>query len=67
MTQLQESLAKMLIALGVPLSTELPTMLYLETEQEQLELAQYLLDNLELKPSVEEIREKVEEILSTEP
>ena len=65
-TELQEGLIEALKYLGVPLSVGLPTMLCLESVQEQRELAQYLLDNLERKPSVEEIQAKVEEILNTE-
>ena len=64
MTILQEALVEALKFLGVPLSVGLPTMLVLETEEEQRELAQYLLDNLDRRPSGGEIRAKVEEILS---
>ena len=39
-------------------------MLCLETEEDQVELAQFLLDNLERRPSVGEINAKVSQILS---
>ncbi len=65
-TALQQALAQALISLEVPLSVGLPIMLCLETEEEQRELAQYLLDNLERRPSVGEIDAKVSEILNTE-
>lgn len=65
-TELQEALANALISLGVPLSVGLPIMLCLETEDEQVELAQFLLDNLERRPSVGEIDAKVREILGAE-
>ena len=63
LSKLQEALANALIYLGVPLSVGLPIMLCLETEEEQAELAQFLLDNLERRPSVGEIDAKVSEIL----
>ncbi len=63
LTELQEALANALIYLDVPLSVGLPIMLCLKTEEEQKELAQFLLDNLERRPSVGEINAKVEEIL----
>ena len=67
MTKLQEALTKALKHLGVPISIALPTLLCLETEEEQLELAQYLRENLERKPSVGEIEAKVREILNSAP
>ena len=65
MTELQESLVLVMKGLNVPFSVVLPTMLSLETEEEQLELARFLLDNRGRKLSEGEIDSKVSEILNT--
>ena len=67
LTSLQKDLALTLKSLGIPFEVGLPVMLYLETEEEQVELARFLLENLERKPSAEEIVNKVSEILNSEP
>ncbi len=67
MTDLQESLVKVMKGLNVPFSVALPTMLSLETEEEELELARFLLDNRGRKLREGEIVDKVSEILSTRP
>ena len=66
MTQLQEALTLALKHLDVPLSLGLAIMLSLKTEEEQAELAVFLRDNLERRPSAAEIDAKVSEILNTE-
>ena len=55
---------QVLKSLGVSFSVALPTMLYLETEEEQAELAMFLLDNRERRISEGEIIAKVSEILN---
>ena len=65
LTKLQKDLALTLKHLGVPIEVGFPIMHYLKTEEEQAELALFILDNLERRPSVEEIIDKVSEILNT--
>ena len=67
MTELQESLVKVMKGLNVPFSVALPTMLRLETEEEELELARFFLDNRGRELREGEIVNKVSEILSTRP
>ena len=65
MTNLQESLVTVMKGLNMPFSVVLPTMLSLETEEEELELARFLLDNRGRELREGEIVNKVSQILST--
>ena len=67
LTDLQEAMIKTMKSLNIPFSVVFPTMLYLKTEQEQLKLAVFLLENRKRKLSAEEIVNKVSEILNSEP
>ena len=67
LTDLQEAMIKTRKSLNIPFSVVFPTMLYLKTEQEQLKLAVFLLENRKRKLSAEEIVNKVSEILNSEP
>ncbi len=67
LTKLQKHLALTLKCLGVSIEVGLPIMLYLKTEEEQAELARFILDNLDCKPSEKEIIDKVSDILNAHP
>ncbi len=65
LSELQENLIEVLKHLNVPLNVAFPVMLYLETEEQQAQLGRFLLDNLERKPTGEEILRKACEILNS--
>lgn len=65
LTGLQEDLIDALKSLNIPIEISFSIMMSLETVESQVELARWLRDNLERRPSAEEIVNKTSEILNS--